>query len=245
MWGDLEPADGRFRVMKEARAADFFAQRVAEYDSLIARGHPCYREMLEQVSGMLPVAADEVLELGCGTGSLTMMLADRYASSRLTIVDGAAEMVELTQARLLDTHAGVASRAKFVASAFEDLALDDAGYDLVASNMALHHIVDKQPFYHAIRRSLKPGGTFVLGDELVVNDAERQERYWQWWLEFARRDGGLSEREIEEITEHMNAFDRYETLPRQLEMLTNAGFADVDCVWRFLNYGVFVGTRAG
>lgn len=229
--------------MKEARAADFFAERVAEYDSLIGRGHPCYREMLDQLSGMLPEAAEDVLELGCGTGSLTMMLANRYPASRLTVVDGAAEMVDLTRARLVDVHPETASTARFVASAFEDLGLDEAAYDLVTSNMALHHIVDKQPFYESIRDALRPGGSFVLGDELVVNDAERQDRYWQWWLEFARRDGGLIETEIAEIIEHMEAFDRYETLPRQLEMLTNAGFTDVDCVWRFLNYGVFVGTR--
>lgn len=231
--------------MEKATAADFFAARVAEYDSLIGRGHPCYQEMLDQVGGMLPESAEEVLELGCGTGSLTMILASRYPASRLTIVDGAAEMVELTGARLMDAHPDVAAGARFVASTFEDLRLADATYDLVASNMSLHHIVDKQPFYSSIRAALRPGGSFVLGDELVVNDAEKQERYWQWWLEFARRPGGLTEREIDEITEHMDAFDRYETLPRQLEMLTSAGFEGVDCVWRFLNYGVFVATRTG
>lgn len=229
--------------MKERRAADFFAERVAEYDSLIGRGHPRYREMLDQLTGMLPEVAEDVLELGCGTGSLTMMLASRYPESRLKIVDGAEEMVDLTRVRLKEVHPETASRARFVASTFEDLALGEAAYDLVASNMALHHIVDKQPFYDSIRAALRPGGSFVLGDELVVNDPERQERYWQWWLQFARRDGGLNETEIAEIIEHMEAFDRYETLPRQLEMLSNAGFRDVDCVWRFLNYGVFVGTR--
>jgi hypothetical protein len=84
----------------------------------------------------------------------------------------------------------------------------------------------------------------VFADEMVVNDPEIQQRYWDWWLDFARRPGGLSEAEIAECIEHMNAFDRYETLPRQLEMLTNGGLEDVDCVWRFLNYGVFTGTRA-
>lgn len=38
----------------------------------------------------------------------------------------------------------------------------------------------------------------------------------------------------------MEQFDHYETLPRQLELLSDAGFTQVDCTWRYLNYGVFV-----
>ena len=34
-------------------------------------------------------------------------------------------------------------------------------------------------------------------------------------------------------------FDHFETLPDQLELLRAAGFASVDCAWRYLNYAVF------
>lgn len=231
--------------MTKAKAADFFAERVAKYDSLITRGCPRYSEMLDELRGALPERARDVLELGCGTGSLTMLVAERYPEARITVVDGAMEMVDVTRGRLRGSYPEVDKRATFVTSAFEELTLEGGAYDLITSNLALHHVLDKQPFYSVLAKALKPGGKLVFADELVVNDPEIQERYWQWWLEFARRPGGLMEKEIGEVIEHMNAFDRYETLPRQLEMMTEAGLTDVDCVWRFLNYGVFTGTKAG
>lgn len=225
-------------------AADFFAARVAEYDSFMLRGCPRYTEMLRALRDVLPDEATDVLELGCGTGSLTMLLAERYPAARLMVVDGAKEMVTVAERRLTEAHPEVATRGTFVASTFEELRLESGAFDLVASSMALHHIVEKQPFYASLREALRPGGRLAFADELLANDPVVQQRYWDWWLDFARRPGGLTEKEISDCIEHMEAFDRYETLPRQLEMLRGAGFEDVDCVWRFLNYGVFVGKRA-
>lgn len=230
--------------MNEARASDFFGERVAAYDSFIARGCPRYDEMLETLRDALPETAENILELGCGTGSLTVLVAERYPGSRITAVDGAAEMVDVTRARLRETHAAAAERAMFVTSAFEEMVLEDGTYDLITSSMSLHHVADKQPFYTRLAGALVDGGKLVFADEMVVNDPEVQQRYWEWWLDFARRPGGLTEAEVTECIEHMEAFDRYETLPRQMEMLTNAGLSDVDCAWRFLNYGVFTGTRS-
>jgi tRNA (cmo5U34)-methyltransferase len=229
--------------MTTSKASDFFAARVAEYDSFMTRGCPRYHEMLGELRAVLPGTAVDILELGCGTGPLTMNLAERYPDARLTVVDGAVEMTEMARLRLQSAHPAVARRATFVASMFEELRLQDGTYDLITSSMSLHHIVDKQPFYASLRAALSPGGKLVFADELVVADPEIQRQYWDWWLDFARRAGGLTEAEIQDCIEHMNAFDRYETLPKQLEMLTGAGFEDVDCVWRFLNYAVFVATR--
>lgn len=229
--------------MSETTAADFFAARVAEYDSFITRGCPRYGEMLDELSAVLPVEASDVLELGCGTGSLTVRLAERYPDARLVVVDGAAGMVDVTRMRVTEGQPAVAVRSAFIATTFEEMTVEPESFDLVTSSMALHHIADKQPFYASLREALRRGGRLAFADELVVNDPVVQQRYWDWWLEFARRPGSLSDAEIEDCIEHMNQFDRYETLPRQLEKLSLAGFEGVDCVWRFLNYGVFVAAR--
>jgi tRNA (cmo5U34)-methyltransferase len=109
--------------------------------------------------------------------------------------------------------------------------------------MSLHHIVDKGPFYRRLRESLRRGGMLVLGDELVGALPHIQQLNWNGWLRFARQSGRLSDSEIEEIARHEREFDHYETLPRQLELLGAAGFGSADCVWRYLNYAVFVAQR--
>ena len=50
----------------------------------------------------------------------------------------------------------------------------------------------------------------------------------------------MTEHEIAEITSHIEEADHYETLPDQLTLLESAGFLAVDCIWRYLNYAVFV-----
>ena len=74
--------------MTKGTASDFFAARVSEYDSLISRGAPRYHEMLNELCSVLPAQATDILELGCGTGTLTLLLAERFPNGRLTVVDG-------------------------------------------------------------------------------------------------------------------------------------------------------------
>jgi len=220
------------------RADEAFGVMAPEYDSIAQRGMPRYEEMLDAVAGWLPDGARDVLELGCGTGALTLRLARRYPGAALRAVDAAPEMLDLAQRRL--AAAGVEDGVTLEAALFESLPLPVHGYDVVTSNMSLHHIAYKMPFYAKLRVALRPGGLLVFGDELVGAFPYVEDRHWNGWLDYARRPGGLSEDEIGEIVKHVQELDHYETLERQLSLLRAAGFSAVDCVWRYLNYAVFI-----
>jgi len=219
--------------------SDYFRDYAPKYDSFTLRAMPHYQEMLGEIVRCLPDRANDILDLGCGTGSLTALLARHYQNSAITAIDASAEMIELARDRL-GSSAVSHDQVKFVESLFENLELPARAYDLIASNMSLHHIVDKAPFYRRLQEGLRPGGMLVLGDELAGALPRIQQLNWDGWLRFARDSGGLSDIEIEEIVRHEREFDHYETLPRQLELLRVSGFGSVDCVWRYLNYAVFV-----
>jgi ubiquinone/menaquinone biosynthesis C-methylase UbiE len=221
-------------------AVEFFESIVGEYDSLIQRGLPRYEEMLAELVRSLPAQADDVLELGCGTGALTLLLAKRYPNAHLTVVDGVAKMVDVTRRRLTAAHSDVADHAVFRVSRFEDLQIDAGAYDCITASMSLHHLQDKVPFYGALQGALRDGGVLAFADELCGAVPYMQQLHWNDWIAYARQPGHLNEAEIGDIIKHMDAFDRYETLPDQLRLLTDAGFGSVDCVWRRWNYGVFV-----
>src|SRR5688572_3616889 len=85
---------------QHASASDYFGSMVETYDSLIRRAVPRYDEMLERLIDYLPAQAGSILELGCGTGNLSLALAARYPGSDITFVDAAPEMLETTKARL-------------------------------------------------------------------------------------------------------------------------------------------------
>ena len=212
-------------------AGEWFATMVSEYDSLIRRAVPRYEEMTRELTASLPIAADRVLELGCGTGNFSLALAARYPSATITMVDAAQEMIEVTRDRIAAAHPAVASRARYVTTKFEDLALDD-GFDLIASCISLHHVRDKQPLFAALRRMLSPGGRLCFADQMRADPEDVNQRNWDAWLAFCRLPGNCTEAEIEQLVEHAGAHDHYETVAQHLGILGRAGFRELDCLWR-------------
>ncbi len=97
-----------------------------------------------------PRPGERVLDLGCGTGTLTAEIARRGAD--VLGLDAAADMV-------------AAARAKHPAGRFEradghDFAVPDQ-VDAVFSNAALHWMTRPRAVLASVRRALRPGGRFV------------------------------------------------------------------------------------
>lgn len=115
-----------------------------------------------------------VLDLGCGTGELTRMIADNLDVARggqAVGVDAAAKMIQVARKkRGNDT-------CRFDVVAAESLPYEDASFDAVVSSLFFHH-VDlelKQRTLAASFRVLKPGGKLVIADMHIPTT-------WMGWL---------------------------------------------------------------
>jgi len=213
-------------------AADYFGAMAGEYDSLIRRAVPRYDEMTDRLLEYLPPSAASILELGCGTGNLTLKLAAKYPEAKLTLVDAAPEMLEIAKTRL-------GSRpATFVATTFESMSFDSASVDLVASTISLHHVRDKAPLYRALRRMIRPGGTFRFADQMAGGTKGNHAINWTRWLEFCRAPGHCTDEEIQSLLDHAEAHDHYTPVAEHFRLLEQAGFRHPDCVWRNLIWGI-------
>jgi len=126
----------------------------------------------------LPARGDRALDLGCGTGVQTAMLADRY--DEVLAVDLSAPMIEF--ARQHRPRSGL----RYELRDLRDVAPDtDGRFDLVFSAYTLHH-VDLDSALHRIRSLVRPGGQALLVD--VVDDRQPVPRSWfrrQAWRMFA------------------------------------------------------------
>lgn len=209
---------------------DFFDGLSDGYSEVIERCFPRYREMQWALIDYLPPRQPaSVLELGCGTGNLSVLLAKAFPEAQLHLVDVSEESLEVCRQRL-----GSGERFCFEAADFRELSCDDQ-FDLVISCIAIHHIEadEKRRLFSKIHQWLVPEGVFSYADQFRgAAPAVYQRHIDNWRAETFQ--AGTSDEEWSMWMEHQQQHDHHDTLADQIDWLREAGFADVDCVWRYL-----------
>ncbi|HWX97695.1 MAG TPA: methyltransferase domain-containing protein [Solirubrobacteraceae bacterium] len=147
--------------------------RVAEAE-LIARS-PGFRHLRDRITEIAEPRGDEtVVDLGCGTGLLTLAFAERAA--RVWAIDSSPAMIEYL--RVKARSAELENIETVVASA-ASLPLVDEVADLVISNYCLHELphAGKERALSEAMRVLKPGGRLVFGDMMFsLNPMQSRDR---------------------------------------------------------------------
>jgi tRNA (cmo5U34)-methyltransferase len=131
------------------------------YLALIKEDLPAYDELQDAVAAATEgVDARRVLDLGVGTGETARRVLLLHPGATLVAIDSSAEMVaaatvggDLRVARLEDE-------------------LPRGPFDLVVSALAVHHLPadGKRDLFMRVARELRPGGRFVLGDLVAVDE---------------------------------------------------------------------------
>ena len=93
-------------------ASDYFGAMGFEYDSLIHRSVPCYDAMIGKLIKYLPRHPQTVLELGCGSGGLSVPLVRHVPDCEFTFVDASEEMVELISLHHVDDKGALFRRVR-------------------------------------------------------------------------------------------------------------------------------------
>ena len=222
----------------EPTASDYFGAMAAEYDSLIRRAVPVYDEMLERLEVYAPERATRILELGCGSGNLSVRLAARYPDAQLTLVDAAPEMLALAKSRV-----DAPQRVRTIEARFEELPLEADGYDLVSSCISLHHVVDKASLFRQLRELLEPDGTLLYADQMRGRTERFHAINWDTMEAFWKAPEPLTEAEAQSLREHAQAHDHWTPVVEQVRQLDAAGFRELDVVWRSWMWGIVSARR--
>ncbi len=115
----------------------------------------CHGDVVRQVIAQLDLKPGmQSLELGCGTGWATRLLASAAPGAGAVGIDVSPEMI----ARAEDTH-DLTSRARYELGRIEELDFPDGRFDRVFSMEVLYYVVDLQQALGEMLRVLKPGGS--------------------------------------------------------------------------------------
>lgn len=112
----------------------------------------------------IPRHAEVVLDLGCGPGHSTRLLAEACAPRRLVGLD--ASETYISRARGLAAGSGI----EFVVHSVTDLPFPGAPADVVFARFLLSHLSDPLHVVEGWRGQLRPGGVLVL-DEVEAIEA--------------------------------------------------------------------------
>ena len=133
-----------------------FNQQAVTYDQDMRGQHArsLYPILLEKLSD---ISYHSALDLGCGTGEMIKMILEQDAQKSLTGIDLSEKMLEIAKGKLND-------RAKLLLGDSEHLPFQDGTFDVVYCNDSFHHYPAPENVLAEVKRVLKTGGLFLMGD---------------------------------------------------------------------------------
>ncbi|HLI61430.1 MAG TPA: class I SAM-dependent methyltransferase [Solirubrobacteraceae bacterium] len=146
-------------------------RRAARWDEEGSRGLAPVVEAV--LTACEPADGDIAVDLGCGSGQVTIPLAARC--ERVLGVDVSPLLLDRLRAR--SASAGI-TNIETLALPIEALELEPASIDLLVSNYALHHLrdVEKARLLARAITWLRPGGRLVVGDMMFGRGAAPEDR---------------------------------------------------------------------
>ncbi|MEH2303259.1 MAG: methyltransferase domain-containing protein [Nostoc sp.] len=236
--------------MQQLFPGEVFAN-TADFDTGIRQLLPRYDEMLEVITRCLLSPSGRILELGCGTGELSLKILNRCPNAQVIALDYSPRMLQFAQDKI--TAAGYQQRWAGTQADFGDWANNpgklDIGseFDACVSSLAIHHLQDemKLKLFERIAASLSKDGCFWNADPTLPESPALAEVYRAAREEWAVQQG-ISLTEIRakrgtSTTQGYSSQDQVATLDAHLEMLTKAGFKIVTVPWKYYGLAVFGG----
>jgi ubiquinone/menaquinone biosynthesis C-methylase UbiE len=146
---------------------------------------------------------DNVLDVGCGTGEVTLLAKTRAKNGKVYGIDPSPEMIAVARKKAARKGLEIDIRVGVI----ESLSFPDASIDVVTSSLMMHHLPDhlKARGLAEIYRILKPGGHLLIAD-------------------FMRPTGSFLNHLLIALTRHQGLKSGIEDLQK---LLKDAGFSQI------------------
>lgn len=220
-----------------------FNDSIEYYDDWMEKALPNSADLFGTALELIPFepgAPIRVLDLGAGTGLFSKHVLGKYPKANFVLYDLAEKMLGVARMRFGNN----AEQFQYIVGDYRRIE-GAQGYNLVISSLSIHHLEDqeKRELFGRIYSMLRSGGVFLNVDQIRGETPNLREVYWNHWLSQVRR-AGFSEARIQESINRRIPYDRDALWNDQLKWLQDAGFGNVDCVYKNFFVGVFLAIKA-
>ena len=243
------------KTMKQVNTdnREWFAEWANEYDNTLGKvkRHHKLLDLVVKVSGIK--RNDRILDIGCGTGLLSLKFLDK-TDCTITAIDSSAQMLKVFQEKI--EKCNLTTKIHCAQQSAEDMDFKSHQFDIIAATVALHHVKFKEPVIKNVYDYLKDGGRFVIGEIDLdttgkLDDPKRLLRildYLTKELALAMKDGGIQafERMYDNGKKHiLNDGEYCIGFGQWAQLCRNAGFKNVEVspVKEFEWFKVLVATK--
>ena len=215
-----------------------FDENVASvFDDMLNRSVPFYQENLHLQIEILKELLDEnskVLDLGSSTGTFLIELAKKKRLN-LTGIDNSKAMIKKAK-----------QKAKAFGVEIEFLEKDFLEYDFktqdaIIANYTIQFIrpIKREKLIKKIFNSLNNNGIFLMSEKLITENKRLNKIMIDIYYKY-KKEKGYSEYEIAKKREALeNVLIPY-SMQENIEMLKNAGFKEIDTIFRWNNFATFI-----
>jgi len=239
---------------------------IERWDKMQDRYVLCRKERFELMVRLIAYTRHTisgVLDIGCGTGSLMLLILERFPDTEVYGIDFDPTLLALAEKRL--TKFG--ERAHLIQTDLREkswMKLVPAPIDAAVSATALHWLNPKQlsRFYNRLGRILRPGGFFLNADHVRSSEADIQKKWEQHreqmyrqkadpavddWDGFWNEYGQALKMDIEQFrsafTGPWEGSEQGMPLEWHFKKLKASGFEALDCFWRLDCDAIYGGIR--
>ncbi len=216
------------------------------FDDMLQRSIPQYgvmRRGVFDVGCQFVQPATDIVDLGCSRGEAMAPFVARYgAENRYVGVEVSPPMLEACRRRF---HEPIGS------GLMQLLELDlrrkyprvQSGVTLAVLTVQFTPVEDRQRIVRDIWQHLVPNGAFIMVEKILGAtadlDALMVDRYHQM-----KRESGYSQEEIDRKRYALEGVLVPMTARWNEELLAQAGFAQIDCFWRWMNFAAWVAVKS-
>ncbi|MDR1617191.1 MAG: class I SAM-dependent methyltransferase [Syntrophomonadaceae bacterium] len=211
-----------------------------KYDSQRKYFIPCFDDFYKTSVSLLKLYKNDfqnIVDLGAGTGLLTMEIYKLYNNARYTLIDISKDMLEIARERFDGL-----SNFEFIEHNYaENIPVKEC--DLMCSALSIHHLsnTDKIKLYKNVFSKLPKGGCFINLDQFRGTSEKINELYNEWWRNYIHQSGIKEEEKLASI--ERRKLDKENTINETMEILKGSGFRNVECVYNFMKFGVIIAIK--
>lgn len=217
----------------------------AVFEDMLSRSIPQYPVMRQAVFDLachFQQEKTDIVDLGCSRGDAIAPLVDKFgAHNRFTLVEVSKPMLEVVRERFKGyINCGV------LRALDTDLRYDYphvvASVTLCILTLQFTPIEYRQRILRDVYKSTLPGGALILVEKVLGATAEMDKEMVDLYYGM-KRENGYTEEQIQRKRFSLEGVLVPVTAKWNEELLYMAGFRQVDCFWRWMNFAAWIAVK--